>query len=283
MKDLIFGAVDKYTWNQVKPWAESIRESGFNGDVVILTYRVDTEEFIREAEKLNIQLIVASSDSWGNPIVHEQRDRDTVCHQLRFFHLWQFLSSTNENYRYVVTTDTRDVVFQSNPTEWLESRITLPNQFLAPSEGIMFKNEPWGTDNVLKGFGPYVLNDLQAAQVYNVGTITGTARAIQDLSLLIYTMGENRYIPNDQSAFNILVDMSLFNVYRIDHDSNWACQCGVMLDPEKVELFRNHWECPQPNIKDGIAYTSKGDKYVLLHQWDRVPELKASVEERYGV
>jgi len=281
MKDLLFGAADKYTWSQVKPWAESIRKSGFDGDVVLLVYRVDVSEFLPKAKELNIDLFHTDADNWGNQISHEERQRDTVCHQLRFFHLWQFLSSTQEQYRYVITTDTRDVIFQRNPIEWLEQRIT-SNQFIAPSEGILYKDEPWGVENLVNGFGPYLLERLSPTEVHNVGTIAGTASAIRDLSLIIYSMGEERYIPNDQSGFNILVSSDLLNPIRVKHDEGWACQCGVMLDPEKVDRYREYWVGPQPVVKDGEAYTSTGEKYYLLHQWDRVPELKSMVERVYG-
>lgn len=283
MTDLIIGASDKYTWDQLKPWASSIRECGFDGEAVLLLYRGDVNHIATEAAKLNIDVYPIQTDQNGNPIVHEQRGRDTVCHQLRFFHLWQFLASNSDEYRYVITTDTRDVIFQRNPVEWLTERVTKINQFVAPSEGIAYGNEPWGADNLKNGFGPYVYAENESSEIFNVGTIAGYAPAMRDLSLLLFNMGENRYIPNDQSSFNLLVNGSLFDVVRASHDSGWACQCGTTMDPEKIERYRSHLLCREPYVMDGNVYTPDETPYYLLHQWDRVPELRANICLKYGI
>jgi len=284
MKDLIVGAADKYTWEQVKPWAVSARECGFEGEVALFVYRCDVERFVEEARQLDIDIYPINTNNLGQPIVHEQKGRDTICHQLRFFHLWLFLSSEDAyNYRYVITTDTRDVIFQRNPVKWLDGVLTQIDQFVAPSEGITYHDEPWGADNLKNGFGPYVYVENEGSEIYNVGTIAGYAPAIRDLSLILYSMGEGRYIPNDQSSFNLLVNGDLFNVIRASHDSGWACQCGTTADPEKIERFRPHLLCREPIFKDGKAYTPDETLYYLLHQWDRVPELKSAICQRYGV
>ena len=36
MKDLIIGAFTNYDYSQLKPWAESISESGFTGDKILI-------------------------------------------------------------------------------------------------------------------------------------------------------------------------------------------------------------------------------------------------------
>ena len=40
MKNLLLGAADLYTWDQIKVWAISIRETGYTGDIALLTYRM---------------------------------------------------------------------------------------------------------------------------------------------------------------------------------------------------------------------------------------------------
>lgn len=299
MKDLIFGAADKYTWEQIRPWAKSIRACGFTGDAVLLTYRTGTPENAASIAKgchdLDITVVSADHDNWAKPIEHNTRNRDTQSHQLRFFHLWQFLSGNSivdsdlravDYYRFVITTDTRDVIFQKDPVKFLEPNLTKGiSEILAPSEGIRYRDESWGADNVAQGFGPYVARASQDFEIYNVGTIAGRAQAIRDLSLTLYSMGEERFIPNDQSAFNLLVNGDLLTVRRVRHNEGWACQCGTTKDPTKIDTFRPHLTTTEPFIDhtSGIAYTTNGEKeFYLLHQYDRVPGLAEKINERYS-
>lgn len=292
MKDLLFGAADNYTWDQIRPWAKSIRECGFKGDVVLLVYRGDVENIAEHCAELDIDVIVSETDSLGRPINHNDRGRNTQSHQMRFFHLWQFLSNnamadpdlrTVDYYRFVITTDVRDVVFQRDPVDFLEPHLTKGvSQLLAPSECIRYCNEAWGADNLKQGFGPYVAGWADGFEIFNVGTIAGRAQAIRDLSLTLYSMGEGRFIPNDQSAFNLLVNGDLLTVQRVSHDRGWACQCGTTADPQKIDGFRPHLLGPEPKFDDdGFAYTSRGSKFYLLHQWDRVPGVTEKIIRRY--
>lgn len=284
MHDLLFGAADNYTWDQIRPWARSIRDSGFTGEVVLLVYRGDVEGIAEKCAELDITVLHSEANSWGEHIEHATRGRDTQSHQMRFFHLYQYLEpSVVKNLRYVITTDTRDVVFQRNPSDFLEQTLTKGmSHILAPSEGIRYCDEPWGRDNVAQGFGPIVVQRSEGFEIFNVGTIAGRAGAIRDLALTLYSMGEGRFIPNDQSAFNLLVNGDLLNVERVRHDAGWACQCGTMADPGKMEGFRPHLLGPEPTFdEDGYALTSRGTKFYLLHQWDRVPGVAAKVVRRY--
>ena len=288
MIDLLFGAADNYTWSQIKPWAKSIRDSGFDGKVVLLVYRGDMDTIVAECSELDIEVLNASYDNWGKLIDHNAGGRDTQCHQMRFFHMWQYLDETIvQKYDNIIATDVRDVIFQRNPSEWLLANITIGlmaggPRIVAPSEGIAYANEAWGADNLKNGFGPYVERDMQSAEIFNVGTIAGEAYDMKALSLVLFSMGEGRFIPNDQSGFNMLVHGELLKTLRVDHDEGWACQCGTMADHEKIEAFRPHLLSPEPVFDtDGYAFTSTGEKFYLLHQWDRVPEINRIVSERY--
>lgn len=286
MTDLLFGAADKYNWNQIKPWAQSIRDTGFDGDVVLLLYRGDVDEIIPAAIASEITVIQATHDNTGQLIQHEVGGRDTQCHQMRFFHLWQYLiTGPPKKYRYVVTTDTRDVIFQRNPFEWLEANLD-PNrhQIVAPSEGLTYANEPWGADNMNMGYGPMIGPHANHYEIFNVGTIAGEAQAMRDLALLLYSMGEGRYIPNDQSSFNLLVNGCLLDVVKTNMHDPWACECGTTMDPNKLPSFLPHLLGDRPKMRpDGLVYTYSGELYYMVHQWERVPTLVQPISKRYGV
>lgn len=283
MKDLIIGAVDLYNWDKINAWAISIRESGFTGDVALLAYRVG-DEVIDNAKKLNINVYKIDHDAFGNAINHNAGGRDTQCHQLRFFHAWQLLGQDNTIYDNVIMTDVRDVIFQSNPSVWLEryKGLNTSSVITTSSEGITFGNEPWNADNLIRGFGPLVHQSAINWPVYNVGVLAGPTQLMKNLFLSLYQMTYNRYIPSDQSAYNVLLQEGLLNRRFVSttHRNNWACQCGTMLDPEKAH-YKPVLMDPIPVIRDGRVYNHDNEPFVIVHQWDRVPELKSDIERRY--
>ena len=40
MKDLIIGGASNYTWDQLKYWVNSIKLSGFKGDIVLVATNI---------------------------------------------------------------------------------------------------------------------------------------------------------------------------------------------------------------------------------------------------
>ena len=52
-----------------------------------------------------------------------------LVHNLRFFHIWHLLSQFEKEgrkYDRLITTDVRDVMFQGNPSEWLDANQEKP-------------------------------------------------------------------------------------------------------------------------------------------------------------
>lgn len=289
MKDLLIGAADLYDWSKIKVWANSARECGFDGDIALLAYRV-SDDVIQNANKLSIDVYQINHDSFGQAISHNDKGRDTQAHQLRFFHAWQFLSSddTWKQYINVIITDVRDVYFQSNPTPFLRE-FGISNfepqlrKIVASSEAMFYKDELWGADNMMNGFGPLVYQQAQDWKIYNVGVVAGGSYDMRALFLELYSMTTGRYIPSDQSAYNILVNQNLgTRFWEFSHETGWACQCGTTLDPTKAHYVQ-HLQEHQPLIENNIAYAMPSKTpYVILHQYDRVPELKQFIEAKYG-
>jgi hypothetical protein len=290
-KDLLIGAADLYGWDQIKVWARSIKESGFTGDVILLAYRIQPD-VIENCEKLGIEVYQIGHDSFGQAILHNSRGRDTQAHQMRFFHAWQFLNEGNnwENYTHVMITDVRDVWFQKNPQEWLTPKYGVSRldhsftaqSFIASSEGIKYGDEPWGADNMLNGFGPIVLETAKDWTIYNVGVVVGKSRDMMGLFLTLYNMTVGRYIPSDQSAYNILVNETMpRNFLKTQHSDGWACQCGTVLDPEKAH-YVPYLVDTQPRVVNGVVLSMPYEKpFHIVHQWDRVPEIKQIVESKF--
>jgi hypothetical protein len=282
MKDLIIGAADNYGWEHVKIWATSIKNSGFEGDVVLITYRV-TDELIRNCQELGIYVITASHDETGHEINHTLGNIGTQSHKIRNFHIWQFLSD-NDPYRMVAITDTRDIYFQTNPSTFFDTH--QDHDIYFPSEGMQIRYEWWNSDMIKNLFGSYVLEMVENSVVCNSGTLFGKGHAIKKLMLNMYLIAKNFPATGaDQPTMNVIKD--LFppqNSTVLNMDEGWACQCATTMEPARAHIRQYVLE-PIPtvvhNSNDFKVVNSKGVPFVIIHQYDREPTLSQLVNKKF--
>ena len=279
MADILIGAADLYSWADVRPWVVSARRSGFAGDIYLICYRV-AEDMV-EAEKYGVELYRVEHTPYSTPIQHSQQGSPTQAHNLRFYHAWELLTRLGVSHDdHVIMTDVRDVIFQRNPSPWLDENLREYDDMVAASECIHFKHEPWNKDNLIKGFGQ-ISYDLFGADewvAFNVGTLAGRGHFMTGLFNTIYRMTEGRYYPSDQSSFNVLLRTSLSYFAPTPYYA-WAAQLGTTRDPTKSYLWEHCYF--RPDITpEGIVQVIN-TPFVIVHQWDRVPELKAVIPERY--
>lgn len=279
MKDLIIGCSTNYTWDKLKYWINSINKSGFTGDKVLILMNCDAETAFKIHEA-GFKIIGFNQDEKGN-LTHESQ---LMVHVERFLHIYNYLKETEEEYRYVITTDVKDVVFQRNPTNWLDSWLG-DNLMVFSSESILYKDEPWGDQNLLDTYGPFIHNILRENEIYNVGVLAGTAEAMKNMAFNIFVSCLQARIPIcDQSTFNFLISQESYwntNFYA-PSEFGWACQLGTTGDPSKAEQFDSVLLETKPKMKDGEIVTSSGVPFTIVHQYDRCPYWKEVLEVKYG-
>jgi hypothetical protein len=268
-KSLIIGAFTNYNYNQLKPWVESIDECGFTGDKAMVVGNA-SQETIDELVKRNF-------------IIIKMHDIKAPIHVARFLSIYDFLKNTWQNYNHVVTTDVKDVYFQTNPITWLELNLK-GKKLVAGSEGMRYKDEPWGNENLMQAYGPYVHEQFKNNEIYNVGTIGGVSEYVKDMVFNILFNAINRPIPIcDQAVYNVLIQTQPFKDvtrFAVQLDG-WACQAGTTVDPSKIESFRPHLLEPEPKFENGVVKTSLGEPFVIVHQYDRVPVWKEYIKQKY--
>lgn len=279
-QDLIIGCSTNYTWDTIKYWVNSVNSCGFTGDKVLIMMNADKYTMDKVVEA-GFSVIGFNQDDGGN-LVYES---PLKVHVERFLHIFNHLNKID--YRYVVTTDVKDVIFQRNPIDYLEQHLTpySPEQLVFSSESMIYKDEPWGKQNLLETFGEYMYEYFKNNEIFNVGVLGGRGYAMKDLAINIFLSSINKPIPIvDQSTFNVLVSMEPYkstSIYNTSEDG-WACQLGTTADPSKIEEFRPKLLEPSPKFVDGKVYTSNGFKeYYIVHQYDRT-EWKAEIEKIYG-
>ena len=174
MSYAIIGAITKYTSQDIKPWVDSIEQSGFKGGKFMLTYEVPSET-ISFLQKEGFEVFDCGSlptNLGYRPIV-----------VYRFRDLYRLLTSDFFDYDKVIVTDVKDVIFQSNPTEWMDKNLTHP--LLVGSESILCKDMEWSRRNYSSSF-PLEWERIQDKLSYCAGIIAGDTLTVADLFLAIY-------------------------------------------------------------------------------------------------
>jgi hypothetical protein len=180
----------------------------------------------------------------------------------------------------------KDVVFQNNPSYFLEENLDKTSkQFIFASESMLYKDEPWGNQNLLDTFGPFFHNIFKENEIYNVGVLAGRGDSMRDLAAMIFAMSLNRPIAIvDQSTFNFMISQEPYlstSLYLRSEDA-WACQLGTTADPNKLQQFKPFILEPLPRLINGKITTSTGVPFTIVHQYDRVPAWKEIIEVQYA-
>jgi hypothetical protein len=295
-KDLIIGAASNYTYDHVKYWINSIQKSGFEGDIALVCTNMHADELSKIVAKGVKILAYGEIDSNGNVVNNSKM----APHLERFFYLWHYLAG-GEKYRYIVTTDVRDVVFQSDPTKYVENIVESElYDFIAADEGLNYEDEPWGNGNLEVAFGPFFHDKLKKNMIYNVGVLGGTHKAVQDMLLMIYQMGINRpYDVVDQAVYNFMLSVRTFsdNIKKSRNDDGWVCNLGTTIgavesghgdlgykavrDPVAMQAYKDLYQYEQPIILDDLVLAKNDTPYVIVHQYDRVNGLKEKIMEKF--
>ena len=272
MKDLIIGAITNYRPEHVSCWINSIRKSGFSGDVIVVDFGTpaDTIEYLH-----NRGAKIYQADLNGRHIVVE-----------RFIAMYSILEEVKQSYRFVIATDVKDVIFQQNPSLWLKRFEHNQYRLFPSSENILYKDEDWGNNNLKVSF-PHLYERFKGRVIRNAGTISGESYAMRDLFMHIYhlsLLGGDRQ--PDQAAYNILLNTYPFNtvVFAPDQYDPWVANLGTTIADNVKDKYESFQINPVPNYDDnGIVYNSKNNPYYIVHQYDRIKDLREIITRKFGI
>lgn len=284
MKDVVIGAITNYDFDKIKTWVNSLDRSGFDGVKVVLCYNIDFAT-VEELTKRNYTVLAFGKNEEQKRFEYKQ-DFSIVVE--RFLHSWYFLKRLEGNYRYVIATDVKDVIFQTNPSVWLEKNIG-EKQINVACESIRYKDENWGNHNLFKSFGPLAHDALKDNLIFNAGTISGKFDTMLDLFYNIYLLcnGTSHRIEGgggpDQAALNVLLSLKPYKDitnFAMSEDG-WAAQLGTT-GPQILSRYEKKLVEATPTFKDGMVCTSTGNPFAIVHQYDRVPQWREEIEKKYA-
>lgn len=279
-KDLVIGAIDNLTFGNVEKWLYSLQASGYKGDICLIAYRVTVEDltkFLQHGVDI-IKLDLDQKFSMAN----------------RFFEMWRNIgkleTEKNVRYRYIITTDVRDVKFQINPVRWLHNEDY--HGLVVATENMTYENEPWSKSNMQMVFGTDVYNRMKTRPIVCAGVIAGKRKYVLDmmLSIALTCNGLPDVINGgggpDQAALNVLLTAQPWGEATIIETplSNGIIHLGTtwpaiekgrgeigfqyvngIIRKEQIKFYID----AQPKLVDGMWVNPYGRPYAIVHQYDR--------------
>ena len=266
-KSLIIGCVTNYTSYNIHNWVESINKTGFTGDKIMIVYDVN-EELIQYVQNNGFKVF---KSTLKNHIVVE-----------RFNDIYDVVNG--ENYKYIISTDVKDVIFQYDPTIWLEKILGNEKLVIVSSECLKYKDENWGKNNMYHSFPDYA-ETMMEKEIYNAGTIAGEAKTFSNFVKKVYDLSLiGRPAQPDQAALNILTHILSPDIVRkTSQNEGWCAQLGTVMD-ERVLNEAGHLLTetkPVWNEKTKKLETIDGVEFALVHQYDRIQSLNAKINNIY--
>lgn len=243
--DIVIGVTNcNYEDSRVKPWLDSINKNTNAKSLLIKT----------TSNEKNIHLYV-----------------------YRFFLLYDFLYRNLENIDNVIITDVFDVKFQKDPFEWMKSNLK-DKKIVLGSEGIKYKDETWGKNNLILSFGQDCYEEMKNNTIYCAGVLAGKPKDIADLCYSIYTICESKNLISeikgggaaDQAALNFIVHNSQ-GFKDITHlsslEESFVCHCGTSL---AIPHYDSLLVEKKPIVKNNKIYTFENKEYTIIHQYNRI-------------
>jgi hypothetical protein len=190
-KNLVIGVAANYSFEQLKPFLYSLKQTGYEGDVCFLVANLEAST-LRTLQALGV-ITIPLGQRWlrkpladwidistilSPPKKRQQIKFRTAASSLsifgsRFFDYYSFLLECGKAYSNVMLTDIRDVVFQRDPFDF-----DIDRQLCVFLEEITIKDCPYDSDWVIQTFGRKGLKELGDKIICCAGVTIGSYDSI---------------------------------------------------------------------------------------------------------
>ena len=275
MRDAVIGVVKGYNWSDLRNYAVSLSRCGFEGEKLLFVDGI-SEEATKNLTRLGFTLV-----SYENP----DSIRGKKCGSQEdpmawgFFGRWRFrpvidyLEPRISEYRNIVWCDVRDVMFQTDPSVWLEENMA-PAKLIGAAEGYLIKDQPhnalWAKCTAPHDYEEWFKNE----EVVCSGTFAGEAQTMLKVFEHMFWLHESIDDPRafDQGLWNFTARSSPFReVFRIPKLSEGFCATGW---PSKQNAPGMGYQTDKSPVyrTDFVVYApDTGVPFSIVHQYDREP------------
>ena len=268
--DVVIAAVCGYTWEQIRPFVISLTKSGFQGDKVLLASKMDA--FALEcATNRNFKVIPFD--------IPEGTTTWTFTSKERYIPLLKFLSKNRHKYNHVVWVDASDLIFQTDPSEWLAKHVN-PPMVIGARECWRIQDELQFNDSWVKVAFPDEYEWLRKLEVLCGGTLAGDAETVFQTLLAIFRITSEHPEYADQAVLNYVMHKPFHlqvptHVYVPSMNQGWTATCSAF----DTEGFKSIIGQPSASLTDdvpvfdqgrGLVLTPDGKApFVIVHQFNR--------------
>jgi hypothetical protein len=297
-RDLILATAEGYEWEAVQPFVESLRATGYEGDVCFFVSQVDENTCLHLVQAgidivrprrlhLDARLHLASHERVAARLRWPPGSRFAVRavasltpdaplstarmagaiafpEIARYFWYFDHLKSLGPGVRNVMLTDARDVLFLGPPFNF---EIGDSAHFFLESENVRLGDSSYNRSWLITAYGEEVLGNLAHRPISCSGVTIGPVRAV--LEYLAVMTDQLARLPRhvrgiDQGVHNFVVHSGLIPDARlVPNREGPVLTVGKMSATQAMEALSEH----QNDVN-------------VVHQYDRHPELVEAVDVR---
>ena len=294
MRDAVIGVVKNCDWPYLRNYAISLSKCGFEGDKVLFVDASVDPIAIAKLKELGFILPEYAPPSELNG---KQFNSWEDALAWGWFGRWRFkpvidwlespigkigemsICTRIQKYRNIVWCDVRDVMFQTDPSEWLTANVTADVKLFGASEGGPIKDQAFNA-NWVKRTSPKDWEWMKEEEICCSGTFAGEAQIMLDVFKQMYQLHLDVADPAafDQGLWNFTARMPQFKKYfRIPKMKEGFCATGW---PSKASTFMPYTSDDPPtwNWQDMVVYApDTGAPFSIVHQYDREPQWASQI------
>lgn len=260
---LVLGAAVKFRVDQVRIFIESLRATGFDGDIIMLVGLRD----------LALARYLRSKGAIPKRTWFIRRFHGPI-HAYRFQLFANLLASVASRYDQVLLSDVRDVVFQADPFAGLAGDTC---QFFLEGDRRTIGNEPTNMVYMRSFLPPDQVRALEPFRISCCGIVLGSMKAMtaylarMAADLAAVPLKVRRKIGADTAFHNRMSHLSKEIPVELVENNVHVATMGI----EPASTYR-------ADSNGTIRVAADGHLPAILHQYDRLPEIKAPVEQRWN-
>ncbi len=267
--DVLIGSIKNYSWEHIRTFVVSVDRSRFQGKKVMFTedIQIDAKWALRGFGWEQVEVISDPNQDYGTA---------------RHIPVLDYLK--RNPYRHVIYCDVRDVIFQSDPVEWMENHLA-PKELIGASECVLLKDQSTNMGWLQRTMGPLNADALKGEDVLCAGTIVGCGGAV--ILLLDDICRMSRNISGwgyDQAYLNYLLrDPAYRNITSIPRmGEGFIATCSWFLSwPRIWENLRTD-ESPDFDLASATVYKpGTKEPFCIVHQYDRDQEWDKAIRSKY--
>jgi len=274
--DLLLGVFANQGCEWIEAYMASSKSCGFRGRKILLVWNI-AANVRAKLQEYGFELVDVPQGIPGG---------DWHCFHKNFYEYrdtlaYKFLIERGHEFRYVLWMDIRDLIFQTDPSVWLDKNLG-DKKIVIATESYFIKNEQCNDNWVRNIFTPETYARVREEEALNGGTFAGEPAEMAEIfrrTIEICKWDTHQIV--EQAALNVIAREPDFTdkviIPRLSEAFAVVGYCFGNMD-------KRFWLDPGPELRDGILYPKGSDvPFCIVHQYDRNRDWKYPVGDRHKI